>query len=197
MFRQTSMSGLNESDLLGRPVEKIRARVSRILQENGIKEPPVPVEQIAKALGAEIRYEPFSGNLSGALLREASQAVIGVNALHAETRQRFTIVHELGHLVLHEGHLMHFDRAPFRLNLRDSVSAQATDPEEIAANRFAAELLMPVSFLKKDLAARGDSGFDVSDDGELELVSWLAERYKVSVQAMAIRLSTLGFTVSL
>lgn len=176
-------------------IAKIRTQVAHILREAGVTEPPIPVERIAQTLGAEVRREPFAGDISGALLREPQRIIIGVNALHAKTRQRFTIAHELGHLVLHEGHLVHYDRAPFRINLRNAVSSQAVDSDEIEANRFAAELLMPEIFLKKDMAAQQRLGVDVSDDNELEILTSLARCYEVSVQAMAIRLATLGFAV--
>lgn len=175
----------------------IRGTVARLLRENGIDDPPIPVEQICRAFGAEIRREPFNGDVSGALIRESDRIVIGVNALHARTRQRFTIAHEFGHLILHKGHLSHFDRAPFRINLRNTVSSQAVDPEEIEANQFAAEILMPFALLKRDLSSLADRDFDVSDDEAFGLVQMLAQRYEVSIQAMAIRLSSLGFPVNL
>lgn len=176
-------------------VRNIKAQVTRLLREAGVTGPPVPVEQIARSLNAQIRHEPFSGDVSGALLRDERATIIGVNALHPETRQRFTIAHELGHLVFHTGHPVHFDRAPFRINLRNAASSVACDPEEIEANRFAAELLMPAWMLKRDLLEQEIAGVDVSDEYALETVKWLANRYQVSVQAMAIRLATLGFTV--
>ena len=55
------------------------------------------------------------------------------------------------------------------------------------ANRFAAELLMPIEFLQADLEK---SEFDLADDSELQT---LAKRYGVSLQALAIRLNGLGY----
>ena len=72
----------------------------------------------------------------------------GVNSLHAPVRQRFTIAHELGHAVLHAREGIHLDQA-FRLRFRDQTSAMAIDPEEIDANSFAAELLMPADELNR------------------------------------------------
>jgi Zn-dependent peptidase ImmA (M78 family) len=60
--------------------------------------------------------------------------------------QRFTIAHELGHLLLHDGIEVRVDKH-FRVNLRSSESSKAEDVEEIA---FAAELLMPRDFLLRD-----------------------------------------------
>ena len=77
-----------------------RRKAVELLAAAKVKFPPVPVEQLANFAGAEVHYEPFSGELSGMVHRESkSRAVIGVNALHAPTRQRFTIAHELAHLI--------------------------------------------------------------------------------------------------
>src|SRR3954469_18194462 len=77
-----------------------------LLAKQGINAPPVPVEKIAKRLRVDVRFEPLEGGLSGALYRaDDGHAVLGVNNWHAEVRQRFTIAHELGHLLLHPDEL--------------------------------------------------------------------------------------------
>lgn len=156
-----------------------------LLSEAKVNKPPVPVERLARLRGAQVRYEPLDGDLSGMLFREGARAIIGVNASHPKSRQRFTIAHELGHLELHQPTEFFVDHR-FLVRRRDGLSSQAVNHEEIEANGFAAELLMPSLMLEKDLA-----GFDVDYEDE-ELTRWLADRYKVSLQAMAIRLSALG-----
>lgn len=163
-----------------------RRIVGELLAQAGVTEPPVPVEQLAHRAGAVLRYVPFEGEISGMLYHEAGQVVIGVNALHSPTRQRFSIAHELGHLRLHQGRKLRIDR-DFRTLFRDGHSAEAIDPEEMETNDFAAELLMPANWLERDLA---NSKFDYEDDESLRS---LAERYRVSLQAMLFRLTNLGF----
>jgi Zn-dependent peptidase ImmA (M78 family) len=157
-----------------------------LLDEAKVSKPPVPVERLARLRGARVRYEPLEGELSGMLFREGDRAIIGVNSLHPKSRQRFTIAHELGHLELHEPTGIHVDHK-FAVRRRDERSSQAVDRWEIEANGFAAELLMPASMLEEDLA-----GFEMDYEDE-ELTRQLADRYRVSLQAMAIRLTTLGF----
>ncbi len=158
-----------------------------VLRQSKVERPPVPVERIARRLKAEVRYEPFDGELSGMLFREGGRVIIGVNASHPNTRQRFTIAHELGHLRMHdERHPIHVDRG-FPVRRRDVTSSQAVDVEEMEANGFAGELLMPAAMLERDLEGKD---LDYEDD---ELTRWLANRYKVSLQAMAVRLATLRF----
>lgn len=163
--------------------EEIRADVSRILDALRIKSLPIPVAEIASAMKAEVYYSPYDGELAGMLVRKDGKVIIGVNSLHHANRQRFTIAHELGHLQYHEGEL-HVDRK-LQINRRDEVSSLAVDPDEIEANRFAAELLMPYSMVIEDLTTHS---IDVEDDIQ---VRQLAEKYQVSAQAMTHRITNI------
>ncbi len=62
------------------------------------------------------------------------------------------------------------------------------DLEGMEANLFAAELLIPVHFAQEDLKRLG--ALDLLHD---EKVAQLAKLYQVSNQAMAVRLSHLGY----
>jgi len=162
----------------------IREEATRILKKQRIKKAPVPVDKIAESLGAEVRYSPFEGELAGMLIRDGEDhRIIGVNSLHHINRQRFTIAHECGHLLFHTGDV-HIDHA-FRVNRRDATSSMAIDPEEIEANRFAAELLMPYAMITEDLQTRN---IDIEDEDDIKE---LAQKYQVSVQAMTHRIANL------
>lgn len=162
----------------------LRQQAEGILETYEIVEPPVPVDRIAESLGARLRYSPFDGELAGMLIRDEGSTIIGVNSLHHINRQRFTIAHECGHLLLHKGKDVHIDRA-FRVNRRDEVSSQAIDPQEIEANRFAAELLMPYNMIMNDLV---EYEIDIEDEEDLKE---LADKYQVSVQALTHRITNL------
>ena len=164
-------------------IQAIRKQVAQILDELKIAEPPIPVEAVAHHLGAKVKFSPFEGDeLAGMLIRGADRIVIGVNSLHHPNRQRFTIAHECGHLMLHRGEV-HVDHN-FRVNRRDEESSLAKNPEEIEANRFAAELLMPWSMIHAELTSQ----VDVEDE---EVIRELARRYEVSTQAMTYRVANL------
>lgn len=178
---------------------QIEQRVRELLDEHGVSRPPIRVDRLARALGATIREEPFDGDVSGALYRTGRKTVIGVNASNAEVRQRFTIAHEIGHLLLHEDTEVFVDRqflgvVPTRgastepTFYRNAVSSHAVDPREIEANRFAAALLMPEHILEQDV--KGKSLPLKADD-----LTALAGRYNVSQQAMVFRLMNLGIPV--
>jgi Zn-dependent peptidase ImmA (M78 family) len=162
----------------------IRELASELLEQSKVKHPPVPVEDIAKKKGVMIRRGSVEARVSGFLYRNEGRghALIGVNAVQHPNRQRFTIAHELGHLLLHAGDDVHVDKH------RDDVSSQGTDLEEIESNLFAAELLMPAKFLAEDL--KGHGALHLLNE---EKVYSLAKRYKVSQQAMALRLSHIGY----
>jgi Zn-dependent peptidase ImmA (M78 family) len=168
---------------------KAETEALQLLKNAKITEAPIPVEQIAQNAGALVSYQPFEAqDISGLLYRKTGTApVIGVNSNNPKVRQRFTIAHELGHLTLHEGHDLILERL-VRLNFRDATSSTASDEEEIEANRFAAELLMPREPLQRtfNLLLQGRQ---LSD---LELVRRLARRFEVSQSAMEYRLTGLG-----
>lgn len=158
----------------------IRARESRrrarqLLEFAGVKHPPVDSKAIAEFLGFTVLPYDFPDTTSGLTFIEEGVKAIGVNSRHALTRQRFSIAHELGHYL--NGHDSydsggtHVESQPSYLNPQQW--------QEIEANEFAAELLMPTDWLKRDVAEIGADGVA------------LARRYGVSEQAMWIQLLDL------
>ena len=166
---------------------RIEDVATELLSRSRVMAPPVPVHDLAGTVGATLRVGPLEGQLSGFLLRRADQTIIGVNSLHPRTRQRFTIAHELGHLLLHN-YTEHVDR-DMSFYFREARSSEAEIRQEIQANRFAAELLMPRTMI--DAAVPKAVG--LFDD---VLLSDLADRFEVSVQAITYRLTNLGFSHS-
>ena len=171
---------------------QLQRRALSILKRAGIEHAPVDAEKVAHSLGAEVRREAADDDISGALYYEEQGPVIGVNDLHSQNRQRFSVAHECAHLVLHD-EAVYVDRAyssgepgpSTPAFLRNAVSGEATDPIEIEANRFAACLLMPRSFLLEDLHG---TALPLTPDS----VEQLADRYEVSTQAMTYRVMNLG-----
>ncbi len=105
-----------------------------------------------------------------------ARPLILVHKGDAEARRRFTLAHELGHVLLpwHLG-------ANFACDTSDrSVDQWAAGTSEPEANRFAAELLVPSAWLDDRISARGD-------DSVADLVSEVLEA-KVSIWVAAFRL---------
>jgi Zn-dependent peptidase ImmA (M78 family) len=167
----------------GSPAAHARDLLSRL----EIRSVPVPLVKIGQYLSAIIRFSPLDEELSGMIFVRDGVPIIGVNSIHHPNRQRFTLAHEFGHLVLHK-HLItsvvHVDKT-FPFLLRNPKSASGKDKIEIQANQFAAELLMPEAILAKALERES---FDIDDEGPLEE---LARKFRVSKQAMGHRIQNI------
>lgn len=160
-----------------------------LLERIHVDAPPVDVEAIARQLDVDVRFEPLDGGLSGALYRaEDGHAVLGVNNWHVETRQRFTIAHELGHLLMHPDEL--FVDGVLK---RDDESSLAIKSHEIEANSFAAELLMPRKLILEEINRA--LATNATPDPK-RLVEQLARLFDVSEQALQFKLMNLGLAVS-
>lgn len=157
----------------------------RVLRKHSVVAPAIPVEEIAENEGVRVVYHDLEDDTSALLIRQDDTAVIVVNVRHHEHRQRFSIAHELGHYLLHKSEPTVFVD-DLLLHFRSEKTSRNFDPREAEANQFAACLLMPARFLREDLK---DGPIDAGDD---EGFGNLARRYKVSPQALAIRLERLG-----
>ena len=158
--------------------------------------PPVPVERIAGSLlglfvdeADDIRALPGApadqGRLSGML--DPGEMVVWVDRREARRspgRRRFTIAHEIGHLVLHvPGTKEAFYDRPADIREIDEgppgEELPALRKREREANVFARELLMPERLVDEQAHA---TGFNLPA---------LANRFEVSVPAMRLRLRLL------
>ncbi len=176
-------------------VEAIERRAWSLLMRAKVKRPRVEVEALAELLGARIKPVDAEDDISGAIVCDGARISIGVNSRHSSNRRRFTIAHEIGHLVLHDaeaqidhGYPQVVHRGLKLAAFRDHTSSEGIDAREIEANRFAAALLMPGEFLKKSLKARP---MPLREPDVREL----AKEYGVSVQAMTLRLMNSGVEV--
>ena len=150
-------------------------KAREFVREVGITRVPVDIESLAAAANAKIKIvHDLDDAESGQTTQYRGKHFIIVNGNHKETRQRFTVLHEIAHIVLglpsqHHGSklttdvLMRYRRRP---------------EEEILCDVFAAECLLPYDVLSKDV---GD--VDVS----LDAVKTLAQEYKASLIATGSR----------
>ena len=139
----------------------------------------IDVEAIAKRLNISLIPSELPDEVSGVFFRKNGELFLGFNQNHNEHRQRFTIAHEIGHYKLHATENLHYDK-----NEIDTVYFRANDVsnlEEIEANHFAAELLMPELLIDRCIGSR----ITVIDD--------LAQMFNVSEPAMRYRLINLGY----
>ncbi|MGH9713618.1 MAG: ImmA/IrrE family metallo-endopeptidase [Candidatus Acidiferrales bacterium] len=169
--------------------QSVDARANKLRASLGMQGIPVPVDKIAKSLGARVRFSPLDDELSGFIYIKDGVPIIGVNSLHHPNRQRFTIAHEIAHLQLHPDFItsaVHVDKQFAESVLkRDAVSATGTERLEVEANQFAAALLMPGDILDELLE---ESPIDIEDESIIE--EWATE-FLVSKAALQYRIRNL------
>lgn len=136
---------------------------------------PVDVTTYANKLKAVIRLENDLGkDESGWSFEHGGKYYICVNAKDQKERQRFTVCHEIAHIVL---------GLPSDHNTLPSWSYAKKSPEEIFCDIFAAELLLPYRLFKP-----------VVDKEEISFstVTNLANRFEASLSATGSRFATVA-----
>lgn len=141
----------------------------------GIDSVPVDLERCSTAVNAEIRVcNDLGDEESGQTFSLKGRNIITVNGNHTEERQRFTVLHEIAHIVLglpskhHDG----------VIKTADLMSYGNRPKEEVLCDVFAAECLLPYSFFKKDI-----DGVDIC----LDTIKRLSKRYKASIVSTGSR----------
>ncbi len=153
----------------------IRSHINALLKKLGTKTPPLLLKEIIKILKANLKLnfyiasKALSNKISGIYVKSNNNVGIMYNSSHPKVRVRFTIAHEIGHLILEHNFRQGEHQEIY--NLKDE------DPHETEANIFAAELLMPFYWLKEDMQKEQIS------------IKELSKRYWVSEEAMGWRLA--------
>lgn len=129
-----------------------------------------PVGEVCDKLGLKVEFVKLDKGKSG--FYDSVKKTIFVNDDYPATRNLFTIAHEIGHFVLHDGSQNRFDEYH-----------KYTDSElrmEREANDFAGELIMPkYKFEEVFNEVRGD-------------IEKVADRFGVSIRAAEVRSFWLG-----
>ena len=140
---------------------------------------PVDPVWIARQLGIRVVDSPeLPQNVSGALVQEPGyDPVILLSSSDGDNRKRFTCAHELGHYIHHVSTGNDPGKMKF-IDFRDANSRTGVDHDEVWANTFAANLLMPEHAVK----AFSKQGVPCAT---------MAWRFDVSMEAMSVRLRAL------
>jgi Zn-dependent peptidase ImmA (M78 family) len=137
------------------------------------QKPPVNIVGLAEALGIHVQETDLGSEFAGEIFRDTDSSSgysIWVNASDATVRKRFTVAHDIGHYLLHR------DRFTDRLKDDHMYRSSLSNQLEQAANRLAADLLMPANLIR-ELRAQG-----INSPEEM------AASFGVSLQAMQLRL---------
>ena len=186
---QECESNLRKRFCVPRPLEQVLQNYGlnlNIVSESECRARFEALIPVAKAKSKSGRETPVDGFfLSG----DHPQVVVS-SASGTGNRLRFTIAHELGHLILHKFTEPHAD-GRLQVRFRDEESSKGRVHEEIQANQFAAELLMPERFVRA-LVNNSDIADEKSDDGAVEQLKLWAKRFEVSAQALSLRIANLS-----
>ena len=136
-----------------RNYQRARDAAWRILIDCGVDRLPVETVALCGKLGCRLysyeagrrliqafRLERQAGAADGFTVMHRGVPYVFYNGKTTAGRQRFTVAHELGHIVL--GHLGESEHST-----RNREPAQDDAPEETQANQFAARLLAPACVL--------------------------------------------------
>lgn len=138
---------------------------------------PVNVVQLAERFGLTVwESSTLHEGISGKIFKDFKNGgltgfSIAVNSREDRARKRFTIVHEIGHFILHRRQLESgelADDAVYRSGLGDK--------EETEANQLAANILMPHSLIQSLISSGVDD------------IESLAARLLVPLAAMRVRM---------
>ena len=163
----------------GQPHQQGELLAQRLRAQSGLGDADLPTDlgqlaaDVEDKFNIDVAIEPLERGLDGLAIWRRHYSLIMVSSSIAAHRQRYTIAHELGHLMAgDEGDIV------------DENINYSRTPAETRANAFAAAFLMPAGALR---AAAGEHSTPTE-----ELIADLLARYRVSLDALAFRLHNLG-----
>lgn len=110
-------------------------RARRFVREVNVASIPVDLESYARNANARIRRQPLGKDEAGFTVPLGDGSfVISINANDTDERQRFTVCHEIAHIVL---------ELPSCHDVVPLWAYAKRDRNEVLCDEFAAELLMP------------------------------------------------------
>lgn len=130
-------------------------RVLRWMNElsEGLNSKAFNIQKVLQKLGVKVHFEDLGSNidLSGYLELRGQEWHIGVNKYEVTGRQRFTMAHELAHLLFHRNIIINkMENNQFKEAIKLFRADGDIKHIEMEANSFAAELLMPSSKFRDD-----------------------------------------------
>lgn len=124
---------------------------------------------------------PLGDNISGMCVKHEHFSLIVVNAQQTYGRQRFTLAHELYHLLCDEQNN----------TIICPKNSGHFDESERSADTFASYLLLPYNALRNEIKAISTSGTlrHLSGDNLFRSILEIEQKYEISRHALLVRLS--------
>lgn len=157
-------------------MSKAIAAVKRIYEECGIIDPlQLPLEVIINSKNIIIKEEEIDG-ADGRILMKGNSGIITLNSsIDFSAKKRFILAHELGHFELHRHLKKGFSDNDETLNHSYQSNFSV---EEVEANEFAAEFLMPTELFHKECKGKVFNH---------KIIEYLANRFQVSKTATILK----------
>lgn len=151
----------------------------KLLEDCGLDEiTDLDLTLFAAGLDAVLIEEPLQ-NCDGRIIFGPSSSVIKVNSnIQFEQRKRFVACHEIGHLIMHKNLQLPDDTFSNFNIITGMENTLKFGRQELEANEFAAELLMPEKLFYAE--AKGKQFTPL-------LIKKLAERFNTSITAALFR----------
>ena len=162
---------------------KSQIQAEKVLQENDIISVPIPIDQIAMNYGLQIFISDFNDSTESGLLSPKEKKVY-INRKDSIARRRFTLAHELGHFLMHKG-LEEIKHKEF-IERRSPISGEKPWYEK-EADAFAAHLLVPIIFLKKEGYI-----FSTKENIPFQKVYDLSKKYDVSIDVIGYQINRMN-----
>lgn len=179
----SQLHGMSANDLLVHceQNQSVPVDLSAILRKLGISAIPFDFSDIEEGV-----RQRFKANVQvlGAIATQGEHAAIFYNKKHQQDshRSRFTIAHELGHCCLNSAHLKNG-----KAHIDCRIEGISQNEDEIAANIFAGELLIPESTLYQTINKLILPSvhilaeiFDVSDNVMLKRLEYLKIKNRIA-----------------
>ncbi|PSM19321.1 ImmA/IrrE family metallo-endopeptidase [Nitratireductor sp. StC3] len=187
---------------------QIKLTAEKLLNSTGYTSGAVDLIKICQILSIDLHFSDRKVvDIDGTSILGSAifgQKMIVINSHSLQTRERFTLAHEIGHFALdHERYLLSESIVERDLFVTKDKSKDFNyDRLEYQANIFAAELILPdVHFLQKVIQFRRDLGIKDRGHGYIfvddqpynffiynEMLSRLSNYFQVSRQAIEVKL---------
>lgn len=177
--QSTDFSGKSRSKYKRKitPSSVLEFRAQEVISKHSLHRLPINVYQVAENLGSHVIFESlpndFYMKLKAFCYKEDGFSLIGINKNHPVVLQRYSLAHELHHL------LYDFDAQNFTCG-----PGNESKEVEVDAERFAAELLMPRNMIERLTSNPLNTSYLT--------ISLVAQHFGVSYEAAAIRLEKFG-----
>jgi len=136
-------------------------------------------ERLEAEVGLRIFYFPMPSKIAGVFaFNEDFGACVGINAKHPRDRRQWSLAHEYGHFLMHR----------YQAEITILEVRRLNAAKERVTDAFTENFLMPVAGLNRrfsEIHRSSPKGATLAD------IVALANLYRVSVQAIVLRLETL------